>query len=60
MKATATIDNFRAGVITVLDLNNRDLIKKDLLFGYRMNEYDVSLIAQQSFDKKTLNYQNWK
>ena len=60
MKATAAIDNFSAGVITVLDLNNRDLIKKDLLFGYRMNEYDVSLIAQQSFDKKTLNYQNWK
>lgn len=43
-----------------MDLTKFDLIKKDLLVGYNKDDVDVSLKAEQPFDKKTVNYSNWK
>lgn len=59
-RTTANINDVRLGVIAALDITNKQLLKKDLFIGYRRNELDVSLKAEQAFDKVTKDYKDWK
>jgi len=59
-RTTGRVNEFRFGIIGVLDIANKSLVKKDLLVGYESGDVDVSLKALQPFGKKTENYQNWR
>jgi len=59
-RTTARINDFRIGVVAGLNLTTRELIKKDILLGYQMNDLEVVLKAEQAFGKKTLDYGDWR
>lgn len=59
-RTSAFVNEWRFGVVAALDLTNVALVKKDLLVGYAKNNIDVTLKAQQAWDKKTEDYQNLK
>ena len=53
-------NGFRFGLIGVLDLVNKQLLKKDLLVGYERDNIDVSLKAIQPFNRRTQNWKDWR
>lgn len=59
-RTTGRSNDLRFGLIGVVDLTKRKLIKKDLLLGFERNNVDVSLKAQQPFEKATQNFNNWR
>jgi len=44
----------------VIDITNKKLIKKDLLLGYKKDDFDISVKAEQAFEKKPDNHKDWK
>jgi len=59
-RTTARFQDFRLGFIGVIDITNKELIKKDLLLGYKKDDFDISVKAEQAFDMKPLYRKDWK
>jgi len=59
-RTTARINDFRVGVIAVLNLTDKELIKKDLLLGYEKDNLDISVKAEQAFGHKTVDVGDWR
>jgi hypothetical protein len=59
-RTTANIDNLRLGLVAGLDITNKTLIKKDLFIGYKRDQVDVSLKAEQAFGKVTKDWKEWR
>ena len=54
------MENVRFGGVAVFDLTNKSFIKKDIFIGYNDQNVDVSLKAEQPFNRKTNNWNNWR
>jgi len=59
-RTTARINEFRVGIIAVLNLTERELIKKDILLGYEKDNLDLSVKAEQAFGQRTIDVGNWR
>lgn len=54
------MNEFRVGIVAGVNITNKELVKKDILLGYRKNDLDATLKAEQAFGSKTKNYSDWR